>query len=145
MFPRTAHPAVVRTDFDNESAWNAVCSLIRAPVQDHGYTLSTFYAYVDFVELTEYRSFSTAELLVAFPPFPDEYEHSFFLVVDRDALSNPEFPVLVVDLHETRGRTFRTVPTQVQAIQNNLSLANLDFGDFAKAVDQDGVFRGFRP
>ena len=141
MFPRTYNPAVVRTDFDKQLAWDAVCSLIRAPVQDHGHT---FYASVDFIELKEYQNLS-AELLVAFPPFPHDYEHSFFFVVDRDALSNPEFPVLVVDLHEPRGRAFRTIPTQVQAIQNNLSIANLDFGDFAESVDQDGVFRGFRP
>jgi hypothetical protein len=28
-------------------------------------------------------------------------------------------------------------------IENNLSLANMDFEEFAEAVDPDGVFRGF--
>ena len=58
-------------------------------------------------------------------------------------LTHPEFPILVVDLYASRGREFRALPTQVQAIQNNLSIANMDFADFAEAVDADGIFRGF--
>jgi hypothetical protein len=41
------------------------------------------------------------------------------------------------------GREFRAVPRAVQAIENNVSLANMDFDDFANAVDDDGIFRGF--
>jgi hypothetical protein len=29
------------------------------------------------------------------------------------------------------------------SVENNLSLANLDFVDFAESVDDTGVFRGF--
>lgn len=29
-------------------------------------------------------------------------------------------------------------------VENNLSLANMGFEEFADAVDEDGVFRGFR-
>jgi hypothetical protein len=35
------------------------------------------------------------------------------------------------------------VPRQVQAIENNLSIANMDFFEFADSADADGVFRGF--
>jgi uncharacterized protein DUF6924 len=28
-------------------------------------------------------------------------------------------------------------------VENNLSLANMDFEEFADSVDADGVFRGF--
>jgi hypothetical protein len=35
------------------------------------------------------------------------------------------------------------VPAQIQGIENNLSIANMDFDDFAGAVDSGGVFRGF--
>jgi hypothetical protein len=35
------------------------------------------------------------------------------------------------------------LPSQIQAIENNLSIANMDFEDFADSVDADGVFRGF--
>jgi hypothetical protein len=49
-----------------------------------------------------------------------------------------------MDLYDERGRTFRTIPSEVCAIQNNLSIYNLDFADFADAVDNDGIFRGFK-
>jgi hypothetical protein len=29
------------------------------------------------------------------------------------------------------------------SVENNLSLANMDFEEFANAVDVDGLFRGF--
>jgi hypothetical protein len=34
---------------------------------------------------------------------------------------------------------------QIQAIENNLSIDNMDFEEFAGAVGSDGVFRGFGP
>jgi hypothetical protein len=52
--------------------------------------------------------------------------------------------MLVIELHEEPGRTFRAIPFQSQSIErNNLSIARMDFSDFADAVDIEGVFRGF--
>jgi hypothetical protein len=51
--------------------------------------------------------------------------------------------VLVVNLFVPRGRSFRVVPAQLWSVQANLSLANMDWEEFADAVDDDGVFRGF--
>jgi hypothetical protein len=50
---------------------------------------------------------------------------------------------LVVDLYSDRGRKFRAVPSQVNGIQSNLSIANMDWEEFADNVDEDGIFRGF--
>lgn len=100
----------------------------------------TFYAYVDFVEMREYGGLSMADLLTV---VPQDYEYSFFFLVDREALSKSDFPILVVDLHESSRRIFHTVATQVQGIENNLSIANMGFEEFAEAVDHDGIFRGF--
>jgi len=74
---------------------------------------------------------------------PDDFGHTFVLVVDKAATHSPEFPVLVIDLYDERGRTFRAIPSTIQAIENNLSIANMDFLDFADRVYSDGVFRGF--
>ena len=71
------------------------------------------------------------------------YPHSFVFVVDREAVSNPEFPILVVNLRRDHGRVFRAIPSTIQSIENNLSIANMSFFEFANAVDADGVFRGF--
>jgi len=46
-------------------------------------------------------------------------------------------------LYEGSGREFRAVPSQIQAIENNLSIANMDFEEFAESADESGVFRGF--
>ena len=62
---------------------------------------------------------------------------------DRTTFEYPEHPLLVVDLLGEPGRAFRALPEQVQSIENNLSLANMDFEDFADSVGDDGIFRGF--
>jgi hypothetical protein len=46
-------------------------------------------------------------------------------------------------LYERSRHEFRAVSSPVQGIENNLSIANMDFEEFAEAVDEDGVFRGF--
>jgi hypothetical protein len=129
---------VIRTEFENQQAWEAICDLIRAPVSAPG--AYTFYANVEFLEDDEFRDLSKEDLL---PRVPAAYLHSFVFVVDREAVSNPEFPILVVDLRRERGRVFRAIPSTIQSIENNLSIANMSFFEFANAVDADGVFRGF--
>jgi hypothetical protein len=137
MFSPTENAVVIRTDFDNQETWDRICGLIRAPVYEGD---NTFYAYVDFVEDAQYCNQPLEELLRG---LPHDYKPTFLFVVDREAISRTDFPILVVDLLESRGRTFRTIPAQVQGIENNLSIANMGFDEFAEAVDQDGVFRGF--
>ena len=61
--------------------------------------------------------------------------------INREQLD--ESAQTLVDLIEEPGRWFRVVPREAWAVQNNLSLANMDFVDFADSVDRDGVFRGF--
>jgi len=111
--------------------------MIRAPVHDEG---CDFYAYVEFVEDSEFRNLTNEQLLTR---VPSDYGHSFLLVVDRTASEHPDFPILVMDLCHERGRTFRAVPSEIQGIENNLSIANMDFFEFADNVHEDGVFRGF--
>ena len=64
MFPKTANPVVIRTDFENQQAWEAICGVIRAPVQEGSHT---FLAFVDFLEATEYRNISRSFAL-GLPP-----------------------------------------------------------------------------
>ncbi|MBB1512749.1 hypothetical protein H5399_09050 [Tessaracoccus sp. MC1627] len=50
-----------------------------------------------------------------------------------------------LDLHEFGeevGRTFRAIPQEIEPITANLSIANMDFSDFADYADADGIFRG---
>lgn len=54
-----------------------------------------------------------------------------------------ENTILCVDLAEHYGDQFRVVPSELWAVANNLFIVNMEFEDFAKAVDSNGVFRGF--
>jgi hypothetical protein len=137
MLPNTNNPPVIRTEFGNHPAWQAICKLIRAPVHEGN---DHFRAYVEFVEDIEFRDLTTKQLLAR---VPSDYKHIFLLLVDKTATQDAEFPILVLDLGRDRGRTFRAIPSRIQSIENNLSIANMSFFEFADNVDEDGVFRGF--
>jgi hypothetical protein len=131
--PETEDPLVLRTDFSDQAAWETICATIREPVGE-------FHAYVDFLDDVEYAGLTKDQLLRL---VPEDYGHSFIIVADQTATSLPDHPLLIVDLYEGSGREFRAIPSQIQAIENNLSIANMDFEEFAESVDDSGVFRGF--
>ena len=131
--PDTHQSPVVRTDFSNPAAWDEISAAIRKPVGD-------FRAYVDFVSDPAYDGISSEQLLTL---IPHGYTHTFLFVVDQITLSQPDRPILVIDLYTEPGRTFRVIPSEMWGVENNLSLANMDFEEFAEAVDADGIFRGF--
>lgn len=147
-----ADPWVIRTDFADESQWAAVKAQISAPQKD---IAGEFVAYVKFVSDEKDRGKEAGDIVTS---LPDTYPHKFCFIVDRECLSNKEHPVLVVGFYPSDGKsfdrlpsktpaadikTFRSLPSQIQGIENNLSIANMDFEDFAGNVDKDGVFRGF--
>ncbi|MGH4028875.1 DUF6924 domain-containing protein [Actinomycetota bacterium Odt1-20B] len=155
MLPRTAETLVLRTDFSRPAAWNAVRSVTATPSADG------FLPGVEFLDDPGYRDLTVAELLALVPEEPGDdpegdgdgdgerggvrhgYAHPILVVADTVALASGELPLLVVDLWEERGRTVRVVATELWGIENNLSLANMDFFEFAESADEDGVFRGF--
>lgn len=126
---------VIRTDFTDEATWTELKLAIEAPDPVEG-----FRAYVDFIDDHTFAGIG-AEDLVA--PGVENNEQSFVFLVDQVTLADPEHPILVVDLWEDPGRTFRVVPTEMWSVQNNLSISNMDFSEFADNASPDGVFRGF--
>lgn len=109
--------------------------MIRKPVG-----FFRFRANVDFLDDRDYAGITVDQLLGL---FPKTYDHTFIFVVDQAAVHLSGHPILVVDLYDQPGRSFRAVPKEIQGIENNLSIANMDFDEFARAVDISGVFRGF--
>lgn len=130
--PATENAMVLRTDFSNESAWQAICAAIEAPDSQYGFKAS-----VHFISDPEYKGVTAEQLLSAISEDP---YHSFAFIIDEMALAAKDNPILVV--HEL-GRTFRVIPSQMWGVENNLSLANMGFEEFADNVDADGIFRGF--
>ena len=123
----------LRTDFSDVAAWESLCAAVRKPVGD-------FQAYVDFISDPEYDGITTSQ---AISLIPADSNRTFFFIIDRLALSHPDHPVLVVDLYTEPGRIFRVIPGEIWGVENNLSLANMDFAEFADSTDREGVFRGF--
>jgi hypothetical protein len=125
-------PLVLRTDFSDDAAWESISSALQAESADGFRSIVTCVSDRQYDGLTVERLISTVL----------EGNHSFVFIVDPIALTHPERPILVVDLHEEPGRTFRVIPGAMWGVENNLSLANMDFGELAASVDPDGIFRG---
>ena len=147
---------VIRTDFSDDAKWAAVKDEISAPQTDD-IVEQAFYAYVQFVSDSKY---SGVECNAVVHSLPGDYPGFLCFIVDETTLTNDEHPILVVDFapnsiepeaYERTPKqtptddikTFRAIPSTIQSIENNLSIANMDFEDFATSVDDDGVFRGF--
>ena len=131
--PETENALVLRTDFSDEAAWRAVCAAIQEPN-------GGFRANVDCVSDPAFKDLDKDELLSLAGESP---RLTFCFIVDKTTLSSPEHPILVIDLFEEPGRTFRVIPAEIWGVENNLSIANMDFAEFADRVHADGVFRGF--
>ncbi|MEU8181162.1 hypothetical protein AB0B85_01130 [Micromonospora sp. NPDC049044] len=137
--PATWCVPVVRADFRDDGGWERLKDEIVSPT-DEG-----FLARVEFVEDRELVGLDGAAIAAGYPrAYPHRYRHPVVFVVDAVTVSLPEHPLLVINLNDGDGSgPFRTPPRQVQAIENNLSIANMDFFEFARAAGPDGVFRGF--
>lgn len=116
-----------------------------------------FTANVRFVEDPALANLSSHEIVCSLPA---DYPGYVVFVVDTESNQGNEHSLLVVgfapqgDALENLERkpnqvpledigTFRAIPSTIQSIENNLSIANMDFEDFRTAVGTDGVFRGF--
>lgn len=133
--PEYDYSLVIRTDFSDDEAWEELCRAIREPQTPY-----QFQASVEFIS-DETCSGLTPDAIASV--LPAGSQRPFVFLVDAQAIAQPDHPVLVVDLEECNGRTFRVVPAQAWSVENNLRLANMDFSEFASSVDSGGVFRGF--
>jgi hypothetical protein len=130
--PTSENALLVRTDFANHAAWNRLIAEAREPGD-----MSIFN-----MEVVDDRANSgmTVEQLMA--ALPEGYPHTFVVVADCAAISQPDHPLLVVDLVGERGRQFRAVAAVISQIDSNLSIGNMGFEEFAGLADDGGVFRG---
>lgn len=126
---------VIRTDFTDEAAWKKIQRDVTATY------FMGFSANVRFIEEEQYRGLTGEELL---QKVPDSMEYGCIFVADTIAMSSEEHHLLVLDPLDPKGTTFRVVLSEVWGVENNLSIANMDYSEFADSVDADGVFRGFK-
>ncbi len=134
--PDTPDALVLRTDFSDDAMWRAVCEASSAPSPGDG-----FLANLTFVEDRSFEAATVADLIAA-AAAASQYR-SFMFVADDVTIHEADHPVLVIDLADQPGRSFRVIPSEMWSVENNLSLANMDFDEFAEAVDASGIYRGF--
>ncbi|MFE4517832.1 DUF6924 domain-containing protein [Kitasatospora sp. NPDC056783] len=125
---------VVRTDFSDNAWWERLREALATPTEDG------FLAEVTPLDDPRFAGVTRDE---ARSLLPDGYRHPILVLADTATLSSAELPLLVVDLWEEPGRSIRVVATSMWSIENNLSLANMEFASYAEGVHEDGVFRGF--
>ncbi|MEU8793676.1 hypothetical protein [Streptomyces sp. NPDC048643] len=133
QLPCTLEALVVRTDFSADGAWDALRAALYSPSKDG------FLANVALVDDRKYEDLTPDQAIDLIHP---SYRHPLLVLADSTA-ATAELPLLVVDLRGDRGCCVRVVAAELWSIENNLSGANMDFEEFAVAVDDDGVFRGF--
>ncbi len=137
---------LIRTDFTSDARWAEVAAAAMAPVDSGDPQFPTFEANLVCIDDPGNEGLSSADLVDRTgddPPF-------YAFIADSRSMTDPEMPILVVDLGRTEwgadpGRTFRVIPSKMWSVENNLSISNMDFRDFADAADNDDVFRGFPP
>ncbi|MEU1041429.1 hypothetical protein [Streptomyces sp. NPDC005907] len=134
QLPCTLEALVVRTDFSADGACDTLRAALYSPSRDG------FLANVALVDDRRYEGLTPDQTLDLIPA---EYRHPLLVLADFVAVASTELPLLVVDLRGERGRCVRVVAAELWGIENNLSGANMDFEEFAGAVGDDGVFRGF--
>jgi hypothetical protein len=121
---------VLRTDFTDDAAWTEIQTVIGA---DGATCISD----------TRYLEVAIQALVDADVAAADDDKLTYLFIADATTMSDPERPLLAVDLYDEPGRTFR-VPSQWYAdVSANLSIANMDFNEFADAADESGTYRGF--
>ena len=152
---------LIRTDFTDDAAWRAVVTQVSAPVDfdepdeddlgDEGYAPN-----LTAIDDPGFESVTGALLGEAFSAADGALGYA--LLADSrsmaEASAGGEITLDYVDLSVSdpedaelfesfMGRTFRCAVPEVASIETNLSLANMDFHEFADNTDPDGVFRGF--
>lgn len=140
--PVSSVPLLVRTAFDDDAAWGSVLDGVATPSEDE------FLATVAVVDDAAYRDLPIERLRSLLPA--GEYV-TFFFVADAQAQAGVDHPLLVVPVRQPKSpfldepprAPFRVAVTSLWSVENNLSIANMDWADYATAVDHDGVFRGF--
>ena len=134
VLPELTGSDLVCTDFTDGAAWEQVSHDAQQENADG------FRACIHPVSDPAFDGLSWEAVKAAVPA--DDDEGAVLFIADTAALVSHEHPVLVVDLLEDRP-PFRCIASELWGVENNLSIANMDWEEFADAADDDGIFRGF--
>jgi hypothetical protein len=137
----------LRTDFTDDAAWDQVR---EEATREYG--PDEFCANVEPVSDPQWAG-AAWEAVKAAAPVDDDTGPSVLFIADSITFASPAHPVLVMDLEdkflsvtefpEIANRTpFRCIPSALWEVENNLSIANLDWEDYAGNLAGGEVYRG---
>src|SRR3712207_4410456 len=124
ILPATRGALVLRTDFSDDAAWEAVCAAAAAPSPEG------FQAGLSFVSDPAFAGLPIDRVAA----LPSAVERPFLFVVDQVTITDPEMPLVAVALADEPGRWFRVIPAAVWSVENNVSLSNMPFREYADAA-----------
>ena len=123
---------MLRTDFSDHERWDKLREILG---QVH---YEIFLADLSYLSDPGFAGVQPEDIPLLIQP---ESRHTFMFLADQRTFSDPDMPLLVVDLLNEGTMTFRAAAASVGCVENNLSLANSDFEEFCATLDPDGVFR----
>ncbi|MFE5941985.1 DUF6924 domain-containing protein [Streptomyces sp. NPDC056480] len=125
---------VLRADFGDDGAWGAVRAALDA-AGDH--------PHATYVSEPRFAGVGVQDLVAEEAAADEDDQIVYVFLADEARMKDPGHTLLAVDLSDEPGRTFRVPARWFPDISANLSIANVDFADFADAADGSGTFRGF--
>ena len=132
--PSTEASLLVRTDFNDDVAWEATKAAALAENDDG------FRAYVHVVDDATLGEATWQDLRRATRAL--EHRAAVLFIVDRAALAG-DHPIQVVDVSSDSRPPFRCVASELWGVDNNVNAATMDWEDYADNVESDGIYRGF--
>jgi hypothetical protein len=125
---------VIRVDFSDDAAWDTLQANLDGLDE---------YSHATYVNDPTFANVTVDALVERDAGAADDDKVYYLFLADATTMTDDEHPLLAVDLDREPGRTFRVPPRWFIDVSANLSLANMDFDEFADAADADGTFRGF--
>ncbi|MEU7864904.1 hypothetical protein [Nonomuraea sp. NPDC049141] len=116
---------VLRTDFSDDSKWLALQALLDGLSE---------YADATYVSDPAYADVTVQALIEADASAAEDEQVTYLFLADATAIADEEHLLLAVDLFDEPGRTFRVTPVWYREVSANLSIANMDFADYAEGV-----------
>ncbi|MEU3272484.1 hypothetical protein ABZ639_16705 [Saccharomonospora sp. NPDC006951] len=123
--PETDHSPLLRTDFTDDDAWSALLT----EVGDDWLTVMPDPAH---------EGLPVPELISL---VPEGRRYPVLAVADNVTFSSADRTLLLVDVDEEPGRSFRAVPEAFRSAIGNLAIENLSFDDYLGMLDDSGVYR----
>jgi hypothetical protein len=132
--PITENTPFIRTDFSNNKIWEEIKMIIKTPSEE---------GFLAYISIIEDKTFENIDFLNSIDFRSENCNQAILVIADEITFKQAEITFLVINLLDTQKKSFRVIPSQLWAVENNLSIANMDFEDFYNLDDSEVVFRGF--